>query len=241
MTNPQPSWPDEVAKRQLHFLWLVDWSGSMEGKKIAALNQAIREAMSDVEKALSNHPTVRVLVRCIRFADTAEWHIGPQAIELGQFVWPDLGVDGLTATAHAVNMLCSELDIEKMPNKAYPPVCILISDGFCTDSESEYDRAIAQLESLPWGKKAVRIAIAIGDETNYDEAQLLKFTNQKKIGVLKAHNAPELVQAIKWASTAASLGASAGKSGAGDGGGANVILPSPPPGPLASVHPGDVF
>jgi hypothetical protein len=34
-----------VAKRPLQFFWIADFSGSMAGKKIATLNQAIREAL----------------------------------------------------------------------------------------------------------------------------------------------------------------------------------------------------
>ena len=67
---------------------------------------------------------------------------------------------------------------------------------------------MAALEKIPWGIKAVRLAIAIGDESDYNEPELLKFVNQDNIGLLKAHSPEELVAYIKWASVSASVAAS---------------------------------
>lgn len=212
MSTEIPAPGGKVAKRVLHFFWLTDYSGSMGGTKIATLNQAIREALPEVKKAIDSHPQVKIKMRAIKFADDAEWHVGPEAMPLEKFSWPELDVDGVTATAQAINLLADELTIEKMPRRGLPPVCLLVSDGFCTDSEEDYLAAIAKLEHQPWGKKAVRLAIAIGDELDYDEEQLLKFVSHKEIGVLKAHNPGELVNYIRWASVTATVGASHGKS-----------------------------
>ena len=239
MTAPQPTLPDEVAKRPLHFFWIVDWSGSMAGRKIATLNQAIREVLPDIQKITANHPEVQVWMRAIKFSDTAEWHVGPQAVELEKFVWSELATAGRTGTAQAIRLLAGELDIEKMPPRGFPPVCILISDGCCTDTDEVYDKALAELDALPWGRRAVRLAIAIGsDESEYDEQQLLKFVNHKDVGLLKAHNPSELVKYIRWASTTATVGASAGKSKDGGATIGNVVLPPPP---TVTPTPGQVF
>jgi len=239
-----PTPAGKVAKRPLHFFWLTDYSGSMKGKKIATLNQAIREALPEVKKALSSHPQVDVKMRAIKFADEANWHIGPEAVPLEQFTWPELTFDGITATAQAIQLLSEELTLEKMPRRGLPPVCLLVSDGFCTDSEKEYIDAITKLNSLPWGKKAVRLAIAIGDDADYDEEQLLKFVSHPEMGVMKAHNPAELINYIKWASVTATVGASLGKSKAGSTlgeTGTNVIL-SPPSAPQPLLNDSnDVF
>lgn len=222
----------EVTKRPLHFFWLTDYSGSMSGKKIATLNQAIREALPEVRKAVANYPGVQILMRAIKFSDDASWHVGPGPVPLDQFIWSELSTAGLTSTGQAIYLLASELTVEKMPSRGYPPVCILISDGFCTDPNQEYDGAIAALEQLQWGVKAVRLAIAIGDESDYDEEELLKFVSHKEIGVLKANNPQQLVTYIKWASVSASVGASQAKSkGRGATDDRNVILPNPPEAP----------
>jgi len=223
--------PDgQVVRKKLHFFWIADCSDSMRGKKIATLNQAIREAVPEVQKALASYPQVEIQMRAIKFSDDASWHVGPDPVPLEQFVWPELETSGLTATAKALRLLETELSIERMPRRGLPPVCILVSDGFCTDPREEYDSAIADLAKIPWGVKAVRLAIAIGDESDYNETELLKFVNQDQIGLLKAHSPEELVSYIKWASVSASVASSRGRSrgtGAVDET-SNVILDSPP-------------
>lgn len=230
MANAIPTPEGEVAKKQLQFFWLADYSGSMGGKKISILNQAIREAVGEIRKAVANHPEVQLMMRAIKFSDNAEWHVGPGSIELDKFVWPELNTAGGTSTAQAIRLLASEMADDKMPRRGCPPVCILISDGFCTDSIEEYDAAIKNLEKLNWAKKAVRLAIAIGDESDYDEGELLKFVTHKEIGVLKAHNPGELVKYVRWASVSASVGASQGRSrdGVAIDDTTNVVLPDPP-------------
>jgi uncharacterized protein YegL len=231
MSTNIPSPAGVVAKRALHFFWLTDYSGSMGGTKIATLNQAIREAIPDIRKALNSHPQVEVKMRAIKFANDAEWHVGPEPVPLDKFTWPELEADGITATAQAIDLLAEELSLEKMPRRGLPPVCLLVSDGLCTDSDDEYLQAIAKLKRQPWGKKAVRLAIAIGDELDYDEEQLLKFVSHQEIGVLKAHNPGELINYIKWASVTATVGATQGKSkgtSSMSDSNDNVIL-SPPP------------
>jgi uncharacterized protein YegL len=184
----------------------------MRGKKIATLNQAIREAVPEVQKAVSAYPQVEILMRAIKFSDEASWHVGPDPVSIADFVWPELETSGLTSTAKALRLLAGELSIERMPRRGLPPVCILISDGFCTDPREEYDSAISDLSRIPWGVKAVRLAIAIGDESDYNEVELLKFVNQDQIGLLKAHSPEELVSYIKWASVSASVASSRGRS-----------------------------
>jgi len=232
----------DVVKRPLQFFWLTDCSGSMSGIKIATLNQAIREAIPEVRKAVASHPEVQIMMRAIKFSDNADWHVGPKPIPIEEFVWHELGVDGRTATSKAIKLLASELDLEKMPSRGYPPICILISDGYCTDPQEEYNSAISELNTIPWGINAVRLAIAIGSEANYDEKELLKFVNHPEVGVLKADSPQKLVNYIIWASVAASLGATQGKDKTGSDidDNANVIL-TPPAESVKISDSGGVF
>lgn len=72
-----------------------------------------------------------------------------------------------------------------------------------TDSRQiDYKKSLDKLLHLPWGKKAVRIAISIGQDADDDVLQ--QFTGNREL-VLQANNPQALVKMIKWASTAASL------------------------------------
>ena len=88
-------------------------------------------------------------------------------------------------------------DKEKTPSRAYRPLVILVTDGMPTD---DWKRPLERLQKLPWGKKAVMIAIAIG--RNADKSVLEAFTGNPET-VLSAEIRETLVHLIKWASTAA--------------------------------------
>jgi len=169
-------------------------------------------------------------MRAIKFSDVASWHVGPDPVPIEDFVWPELETSGLTATAKAIRLLVGEFSIERIPRRGLPPVCILISDGYCTDSSEEYNNAIAEFGKILWEIKAVRLAIAIGEDSDYNEQELLKFVNQDQIDLLKAHLPKELVSYIKWASVSASVasfwGRSKGTSAMDDC--SNVSLEMPP-------------
>jgi uncharacterized protein YegL len=243
MTNAMPILEGNIAKRTLQFFWLADYSGSMRGAKMQILNQAIRDVLPEIRDAVASHPEVQVMMRAIKFSDYAEWHVGPNPVPIENFTWHDLHVQGLTATAQAIDMLSDQLDIEKMNRRGLPPVCILLSDGFSTDSEEDYNKAIQKLNSLPWGKRAIRLVIAIGEDHEYDEKELLKFVSHNEIGVLKAKTPEQLIQYIKWASVTATVGASVGKSHiSSDNSQKNVVLPAAPPAVQTTPDDGfDVF
>ena len=59
-----------------------------------------------------------------------------------------------------------------------------------------------KLKKLPWFRKAVKIAISIGQDA--DDEVLIEFAGNKEL-VLQANNATALAKMIKWASTTASM------------------------------------
>ena len=59
-----------------------------------------------------------------------------------------------------------------------------------------------KLKKLPWFRKAVKIAISIGQDA--DDEVMIEFTGNKEL-VLQANNATALAKMIKWASTTASM------------------------------------
>jgi uncharacterized protein YegL len=220
-----------LASRPLHFFWLVDCSGSMAGDKIQRLNFAIKEAIPEMQKVAAENPNARVLVRALSFASGAQWHIS-QPTPVNDFRWQDLRAHGVTDMGKALRMIADALSVEQMPPRGLPPVLVLISDGHPTD---DFNAGLRALMDQPWGKKAVRIAIAIGDDADHDVLQ--KFIGHPEIEPLHAHNPADLVHFIKWASTAVLKAASspATQTTAGIAASTNVPLPTAPE-PTADVE-----
>lgn len=166
------------------------------GGKIQSLNNAIREALPHMQQAAAENPNAEVMVRAVKFSNGASWHVA-RPVPVDQFRWDDLEADGVTDMGQALQLVAAQLDPSVMPQRALPPVLVLISDGKPTDDVSTGLRA---LMNQPWGTKAVRIAIAIGDDA--DLSVLQRFIGHPELEPLQANNAESLVKYIKWVSTA---------------------------------------
>ena len=214
----------ELASRPLHFFWICDCSGSMQTDgKIQALNNAIKEAVPHMQKSADENPNAQVFVRALTFSDGAQWHV-PEPTPIEQFRWTNLTAGGMTDMGKALVLLAQQLRIPPMTDRALPPVLVLISDGQPTD---DFDADLKTLMEVPWAKRAVRIAIAIGQDADHEP--LHKFIGNPEVPVLEANNAETLVNYIRWASTAVLRAASspASQSRSLSGGGA-VPIPAPP-------------
>ena len=214
----------ELATRPLHFIFLCDGSGSMgvDGK-IQALNTAIREATPHMRKAADENPNAQVLVRAVRFSSGAAWHI-EQPVPVDSFIWKDMDADGVTDLGRALTLLSDALRIPPMTERALPPVLVLLSDGQPTD---DWETGLQTLLGLPWGKRAVRIAIAIGNDADMDV--LKAFVANPEIQPLPANNPEKLIAYIKWVSTVVLGAASSPPSQAeGERPVGNVPIPEAP-------------
>jgi uncharacterized protein YegL len=185
-----------IASRPLHFIWLCDCSNSMNvAGKIQSLNTAIKEAIPVLQQTAAENPNVQLLIRAIRFSDGAQWHV-QQATAVDDFRWVDLTASGITDMGKALELVAGELAIPPMPDRALPPVLVLITDGFPTD---DFSGGLKTLMAQPWGQKAVRVGIAIGQDANHEILQ--KFIDNPELRVMQANNPEELADRIKWAST----------------------------------------
>jgi uncharacterized protein YegL len=186
----------EMAKRPLNFFWVVDCSGSMTGEKIAKVNYAIQSTIPDMQQAAADNTNAQLLIQAMKFSTGATW-MTSQPIKVEDYTWTDLTAGGVTELGRAFDLLAGQLTIPPMSERALPPVIVLLSDGQPTD---QYKASLDKLLNLPWGKKAVRIAIAIGNDADRDV--LIEFTGNREL-VLEANNPQALVSMIKWASTVA--------------------------------------
>jgi len=225
-----------LARRPLHFFWIVDCSGSMDGEKIGTVNHAVSSTIPEMAEAAKDNPNAQLLVRTLKFSSGASW-VTTNPVKIEDFAWDDLEASGVTDMGKAFDLLAAQLTIPPMPERALPPVLVLLSDGQPTD---DYKQNLTKLLSLPWGKKSVRIAIAIGQDA--DMGVLSEFTGNKEL-VLQANSAEALVRMIKWASTVAAV-VSAPSSRQGDEStdvSGNVYLPQDNIPKIDDIESGDVW
>jgi len=190
-----------MASRPLHFIWLADGSGSMrvEGK-IQALNHAIREAIPHMRSAAQENPHATVFVNAIRFADDAQW-MDNKLTPVSEFRWNDIEAVGATALGEALAMVGEALQPPLMTDRALPPVIALVTDGLPTD---DFQAGLNHLLSKPWGRQAMRIVVAIGEDSASNEAQEIfrAFMANEALKPFHANNPEALAEQIRWVSTA---------------------------------------
>lgn len=190
---PRPG--GSLARRELHFIWLLDVSGSMNADgKIQALNVAIRESIPQLQAAARDNPNVDVLVRAIVFANGARWHL-EQPTPVAQLRWDDAQAGGHTDMGAAFRLAAQVLRVPPMPERAVSPVLVLITDGHHTD---DFDGGLAALMSERWGREALRMAVAIGRDVNMNALQA--FISDHNLRPVTANNPEALVQKIRWVS-----------------------------------------
>lgn len=185
-------------RRQMNLFFLVDTSGSMSGRKIGALNQAVREAMPIIKEISEDNADAMIKVAVLEFSDSAKWMYA-QPIDADKFDWVDLGTNCLTSLGAAYEELNSKLSrTQYLSQQAYQPVIILLSDGEPTD---DYKHGLEKLKDNKWYKAAIKIAIAIGDDAN--QSILAEFTGNSE-AVFYVENVYMLRNIIRIASVSAS-------------------------------------
>ena len=168
----------------------------MEGAKIQSVNNAMHELEKLLRGEARKNPSAQVNVRILTFnGDTAHWHL-KERTDVEQFHYDDINdVYSTTPFGHALGVLCDTLGSDKMPQRGLKPIIVLMSDGWPSDT---WEPNLNRLLSLPWGEKAIKIAIAIGKDA--DREILAQFTTDPEL-VLNANNSTDLKNFIKWTST----------------------------------------
>lgn len=208
-----------LARRPLHFVFLLDGSGSMAADgKVEALNDAIRGALPHLRDVADQNPFVDVLVRAVVFADGARWHVADPT-PVHEVSWSPVAAGGFTDLGAALRLVADVLTVPPMEERAFPPVLVVVSDGRPTD---DFEAGLARLMAEPWGRRAVRLAIAIGADADLDT--LNAFIADPAITPFSAHDPEQLAYLVRFVSTAASQLAST-PAGAEE----QRVLPTPEP------------
>jgi uncharacterized protein YegL len=183
-----------LARRPLHFFLLLDCSGSMASRgKMTALNTAVREVLPHLAETSYGNPHAEVSVRVVAFSTGAHWHVEAPT-HPDELVWRDLEAGGYTDLGAAIDLLGTALTVPPMEDRALPPAVVLVSDGMPTD---DFESAMARLLTLPWGARAVRMAVAIGQDADY--GTLAAFIADPGLEPVTASNPEQLLMALRWA------------------------------------------
>ncbi len=203
----------EVSRRTMTLFFVVDTSGSMDGSKMGTLNSAIEEVIPEIRKISGENADAAIKIAVLEFSNGANW-ITPAPIDAEDFCWSFLEADGLTDFGEACRQLNEKLSRSAFMNDvagSFAPAIFLLSDGEPTDS---YSSELKKLKDNNWFKKAIKVAVAIGEDANCDV--LAEFTGNRE-AVLTVHTPEALAKMIRFVSvTASQIGSKS--TGVGKGG-----------------------
>ena len=188
--------------RPMPVILLVDNSGSMANERINTVNVALREMMNAFTELKDTKGKVQICI--ISFGDKVE--VIHPLCKVENVVIPYLEAKGKTWMGKAIDLAIDILeDPEKVPNRAYTPTLILLSDGLPTDcprarETSNYDfsmwEPIKRLNESERLKKCPRLALGIGAGSN--NKMLKSFINNDNIPVIKANRVETIAKFFQY-------------------------------------------
>lgn len=187
-----------IKKQELNLIFIIDNSGSMEGEKIGAVNNAIRDVMSIMPEIQEDTSDAEIKISALTFSDHCKWvYKEPQSVN--DFKWNDITTEGGTDYSKTYDelakFLCKKENGGQMPDiGGVAPIIILMSDGMPTSPD--WMDHLNSLRKKGWFKVALKYALAIQIDTQEAMDVLSAFTGNPET-VLKVYTAEALRKVIK--------------------------------------------
>ena len=146
-----------IKKQELNLLFVIDNSGSMEGEKIGAVNNAIRDVMSIMPEIQEDTSDAEIKISALTFSENCKWvYSEPKGVN--EFKWNDITTEGGTDYSKAYDelakFLCKKENGGKMPDiGGVAPIIILMSDGMPTSPD--WGNHLNSLRKKGWFKVAL--------------------------------------------------------------------------------------
>ena len=183
-----------VARKSMGMFFLIDTSGSMEGRSIAAVNDAMREVLPDIQDISNNNADAKIKLAVMSFSSGTNWETTePQ--ELDSYRWKDLEAGGVTDMGAAFKELNSKLDRNAFlqdPAGVKMPVIILISDGEPTD---DFREGLKVLQQNKWYKRSIKVALGV-DDANMDVMEEFTGSCESAIYLRDKSNLKKLIRIV---------------------------------------------
>jgi uncharacterized protein YegL len=180
--------------------FVVDISGSMQGARIGAVNDAIRNVLPELKKREKGNTAAEIRIAVLEFSTRANWRtLSPEPVS--SFQYRDIeNVGGGTNYGTAFAALNEKMSRKQFLNAtagSYTPLIIFMTDGKPSDM-GLYKEELERLKKNKWFQYSTRAGIAIEEGALSPECKrvLMEFTENEK-NVYEAKNTVILAKQIE--------------------------------------------
>lgn len=189
-----------LKKRAMVVFFVVDISGSMQGARIGAVNDAIRNVLPELKKKERGNTSAEIHIAILEFSTRANWRtLSP--VPVSDFQYTDIvNVGGGTNYGPAFDALNEKLSRKQFMNAtagAYTPLIIFMTDGKPSDM-GLYPEELKKLKLNKWFQYATRVGIAIEEGVLSPECKkVLSEITENEENVYEAKNTIILAKQIE--------------------------------------------
>ena len=189
---------DGIKKQELNLLFVIDKSGSMDGEKIGAVHNAIRDVLAIMPEIQEDTADAEIKISALTFSDDCAWVYNEPKI-YDEFKWNDVFAEGTTNYSAVFDELAKFLSKKEnggqMPDfGGVAPIIIFMSDGM--PNESDWEEHLKLLNKKGWFNAALKYALAVQIDSQESIDVLTKFTGNPET-VLRVYTAEALRKIIK--------------------------------------------
>ena len=190
---------DKIAKQRLNIIVMVDCSKSMQGERIAQVNNALRDIKTHLINMQDENSNVDFYMTVITFSTEAFYLNGDRCKAVEDFNFKDIKGGGWSNLHLAYQKLEEILKKESkggimLDFGGVAPIILLMTDGHPT--KFPLTEEMAALKKLPWYKVALKYGIAIALKDERTHKVLREFVNGNG-DVLECYDAKLLEKIIK--------------------------------------------
>ena len=91
---------ESIPRRKMILFFVIDTSGSMIGKKIGSVNDAIENVLPMIGEISDENPDAEINVAALEFSTGTRW-LYDEPKEAKDFIWQKVEADGLTSLGEA--------------------------------------------------------------------------------------------------------------------------------------------
>lgn len=186
-----------MEKEKATIFLVLDTSGHMKPTMMSALNFSVSELIESLKRFSDRRGNFDLSIAIVEYNSGANWILHPTS--LSDAKWDTIISGGLCDLGAGITELKNKLneflgENEKDTDQDYYPIFIFMLAGYSTD---DYLLPLNVIQNNLWFKKGVKIAFAIGEDSDIGALENITGTSEAIITITDLENFKDLFRLVK--------------------------------------------